>query len=101
MARAPNHNAVIMTVDAPKAGAVIRELEKLDAIGGVETAAETGGLARIRVFPKNKGSIAADIGQLVRARDLPVREMVVEKGTLDDVFRDITNAGGGKEGGDA
>ncbi|MCH8236941.1 MAG: ABC transporter ATP-binding protein [Proteobacteria bacterium] len=101
VARAPNHNAVILTVDAPKAGAVIRELEKLDAIGGVETVAEADGLARIRVLPKNKGSIAADIGRLVRAKDFPVSEMFVEKGTLDDVFRDITKAGGGREGGDA
>jgi len=109
VAREPNHNAVIMTVDAPKAGAVIRELEKLDTIAGVETAATTAGadgLARIRVFPKNKGSIVADIGQLVRAKGLPVSEMFVEKGSLDDVFRDITTGGakeggGGKEGGDA
>ena len=98
LARAPNHNAVIMTVDAPKAGEVIRELEKLDAIASVEKASEADGLARLRVLPKNRVSIAADIGRLVRAKDLPVSEMFVEKGTLDDVFRHITT-GGGKEDG--
>ena len=95
------HNAVIMTVDAQKADDVIRELEKLDAIGDVETQAEADGLARLRVLPKSKGSIAADIGQLVRAKGLPVSEMFVEKGTLDDVFREITTGGGKKGDGDA
>jgi len=48
------------------------------------------GLVRLRVLPKGGRSIAVAVGDLMRELDLPVREMFVERGALDAVFREIT-----------
>jgi len=90
IAMAPNHNVVVVAVDAADADAVAREIEALDMVAGVDATEATGGLRRLRVRPKDASPIAADIGQLVRAKGVHVREMFVERGALDAVFREIT-----------
>ena len=90
LARSPYHNAVRLTLDADAAPAARREIEALAAVGRVDTVDGTGRGAGLRVVPRDGRSIAADIGGLLRDKGYAVHEMVTEKGTLDDVFRDIT-----------
>jgi ABC-2 type transport system ATP-binding protein len=46
------------------------------------------------VIAKGGKSIVGDVSQLVRNKAWEVKEMTVESGRLDDVFRDITAVGG-------
>jgi len=71
VARAPNHNAVVI------------------------------GVARLRILPRDARLIAAEVGEVAQARNIPVREMFVERGALDEVFRAITTGGPGSRAGAA
>jgi ABC-2 type transport system ATP-binding protein len=51
---------------------------------------EANGTCRLRARPESGAAIAEDIGAMLRDRNIPVREVFVERGTLDDVFRKIT-----------
>jgi len=90
VARAPNHNAVVVAVDAAHADAARRHFEALASVRAVDGIGLSDGVARLRILPKESAPIAADVGQLTRAKNIPVREMFVERGALDEVFRAIT-----------
>ncbi len=98
VARAPNHNAVVVAVDAAHAEAARKRFAGLPSVLSVDGIGLTDGVQRLRIMPKNAGLIAADIGELARAHDIPMREMFVERGALDEVFRDITTGGAAKPG---
>jgi ABC-2 type transport system ATP-binding protein len=101
VARAPDHNAVIITVDKAKADAVEKSLRAIKEVKSVKAAKQADGTCRFRVKPKKGKLIATDVAGIVRARKIPVREMFVERGALDDVFRSITmpRKSGGRKGG--
>jgi hypothetical protein len=51
------------------------------------------------VSPKRGKPIATEVADLVRTAGLPVQEIFVEQGSLDDVFWDMTAAdSAGKDG---
>jgi ABC-2 type transport system ATP-binding protein len=101
VARAANHNAVVIAVDAAQADAARRHFEGLSSVRSVDGIGLADGVQRLRIMPKNAGLIAADVGELARAKNIPMREMFVERGALDEVFRDITTGGANKGAGDA
>ncbi|HEX9570133.1 MAG TPA: ABC transporter ATP-binding protein [Rhodospirillales bacterium] len=101
VARAPNHNAVVIAIDAAHAETARRHLEALSSVKAVDSIGLSDGVARLRVLPRNAGLIAADVGELARARNIPVREMFVERGALDEVFRAITTGSPGSRAGTA
>jgi ABC-2 type transport system ATP-binding protein len=43
-------------------------------------------------MPRNGTAIATDVAALLREKSIPVEEMFVERGKLDDVFRQITTS---------
>ncbi len=90
VAQAPDHNAVIITVDKAKADAVEKSLKGIKGVKSVKAAKQADGTFRFRVRPKKGKLIATDVAGIVQARKIPVREMFVERGALDDVFRKIT-----------
>ncbi|MBV8334982.1 MAG: hypothetical protein JO358_05960, partial [Alphaproteobacteria bacterium] len=76
------------------AGADVRtrdELAKLPGVAAVEPVGDSDGTAMM-VFPRDGRSIVASVADLARAFGLEVTELRVERGRLDDVFRDITTA---------
>jgi len=94
IAQAPNHNAVVVAVEsvdgtkaegAAKAVAGVRTVTPLEAPNGV---------ARFRVLPVSGASIALPLGDALRGAGVSVREIFVERGALDDVFREITTEEG-------
>jgi len=94
VARAANHNAVLVSVDAAAEQAVVGVANAMAAVRCVEILDGAGGVRRVRVLPLDGQTIVGDLGEALRAANTPVREIFVERGALDDVFRTITSGPG-------
>jgi ABC-2 type transport system ATP-binding protein len=92
MRRVPYHGAVAIRVAADKADAVRAALGALAAIEKVETISTADGRLQLRAVPRNGAGIVTDIASVIRQNALIVDEIYVERGKLDDVFRQITTS---------
>jgi ABC-2 type transport system ATP-binding protein len=90
MRRAPDHGAVAIRVPAAAAAEVSALLTGRGGIARVETLAIDGASARLKALPKNGAAIATEVADALRAKGVAVEELTVERGKLDDVFRQIT-----------
>jgi ABC-2 type transport system ATP-binding protein len=88
-ARSRYHNAVTLSVDANTVDGVIKPLRELTDVAGVEHTLRDD-IARITVFPRNGQAIFAAVEKASREQRWAVRELFVESGHLDEVFRTIT-----------
>ncbi len=94
LAQASNHNAVVIALDK----VIVKDefCESIKAIPGVasleylQSTTEEKEICRIRAIPESGKSIAKDIREVLRSKNILAHEMFVESGTLDDVFRKIT-----------
>ncbi len=91
-ARAANHNSILITTPLKDAEAIRRRIANLPDVKAVEIIGTVDGISKLRVLPKRARSIATDVADLVRSATLPVQEIFVEQGSLDDVFWDMTAA---------
>ncbi len=94
--RLPYHRAVSMRVASDAADKAKSALERVGGVKGVETLSKTSGITTLRVFPSGDASIAAHVATAMREAGVDVEEMFVEKGRLDDVFRQITSSEGAR-----
>ena len=92
MRRVPYHNAVAIRVATDKADAVKAALGAVSSIEKVETIGTTNGQLQLRALPRNGAGIVTDIASVIRQNALIVDEIYVERGKLDDVFREITTS---------
>jgi ABC-2 type transport system ATP-binding protein len=93
----PYHGAVTIRVAADKADAVraalagVAGIKDIEAVGGA-----ANGQLQLRAIPKNGAkngnSIVTDVASAIRQKALTVDEIFVERGKLDDVFRQITSS---------
>jgi ABC-2 type transport system ATP-binding protein len=93
--------AVRLGVADPQRAAIMAELGQYPAVAAVETVEDGDGPALL-LFPRAVGrqptglsrgaALVTEIADFVRARGWAVGELRVERGRLDDVFRDITTA---------
>ena len=90
--RLPYHNAVSITVRGETADRLRTELGKIGSVARVETLGQANGSIRLRAYPKPGVLIATDIAGMMRERNIAVDELFVERGRLDDVFRQITSS---------
>jgi ABC-2 type transport system ATP-binding protein len=90
--RMPYHNAVAIRIQAASAEAVIGALSALGGVAKVERMPAVNGHIQLRAMPKSGVTIAADVAALLRDKSIAVEEMFVERGKLDDVFRQITTS---------
>ena len=90
MQRMHYHGAVSLKVAADRAEAAIRVLSSASSVARVETVGEPNGQTLLRAIPRQKTKAAAEVAALLRAQNIPVDELYVERGRLDDVFRQIT-----------
>ncbi|MEE8393035.1 MAG: ABC transporter ATP-binding protein [Rhodospirillales bacterium] len=90
---ASTHNAVVVRVEAGEAETLRSSITGLGGIEKVDIVDVVKGEARLRVYPKGGKPIAGEISDLINSRNIPVREIFVEKGSLDEVFRKITTSG--------
>lgn len=90
MKRDPGHGAVAIKVASERAQAVRSALSALAGIDKVETVGSSGPQHELRLIPKNGAAIAADVAALFREKSIVVDAFQVERGKLEDVFRQIT-----------
>lgn len=91
-ARAANHNSVLITAPHKEAESIRRRIANLANVKTVDAIGTVDGITKLRVSPKRGKPIATDVADLVRSAALPVQEIFVEQGSLDDVFWDMTAA---------
>jgi ABC-2 type transport system ATP-binding protein len=84
LSKAPNHNSV--TIRATETSAVRSALAGVGGISKIETL----GANRLRIRPEASVEIIGAVGAALREKDVVVDELHVERGRLDDVFRQIT-----------
>ena len=87
LSRAPDHNAV--TIRTSDAAAIKAALAGIDGVAEIQDIAEN----RLRVRPKAGSVIVDAVGAALREQGAPIDELHVERGRLDDVFRQITAKG--------
>jgi gliding motility-associated transport system ATP-binding protein len=87
--RSRHHNAVRLGIAGGVDANVQAELASLPAVAAVEPAGDGDGLV---VFPRGGRPVVAEIADLARDRAWTITRLQVERGRLDDVFREITTA---------
>ena len=87
LARSRYHNAVSMRINGnANLNGMQVDLKRLDCVAAVEQAED----GRIVVLAKDGQPIAEQVADLVRAKGWQVKELFVEPGRLDEVFRRVT-----------
>jgi ABC-2 type transport system ATP-binding protein len=97
MRRAPYHGAVAIRIAATKAEAVRKALSGLADVERVESLKAPDGNSQLRVIARNGKAIAGEVAALLRDKKLAADEIFVERGRLDDVFRDLTTFDRGQD----
>jgi ABC-2 type transport system ATP-binding protein len=87
--RSRHHNAVRLGIASGAGPQVRAELARLPGVATVETVSDSEGDA-LMIFPGGGRPIVANIADLARAHGWEVTGLRVERGRLDDVFREIT-----------
>ena len=88
-ARSSIHNAVTIRLTGEDLDRVGNEIESMEDVHRIETINETGVL---RLIPKDGAVIVEKVSLLMRDKGFKVDEIFVERGHLDEVFRDLTIA---------
>jgi len=89
--RSRHHNAVRIAVTGGADPNIRAELAGLPGVAAVEAVADTEGEGLI-IFPRAGRPVVAEIADLARDRGWAITSLRVERGRLDDVFREITAA---------
>ncbi|MAH85180.1 MAG: ABC transporter ATP-binding protein [Rhodospirillaceae bacterium TMED8] len=97
VACAPNHNAVVIAVGDKYGDVAAQKLISVNEVHGVDGIGTKDGISRLRIFPKPGKSIIQPISEIMKAADIEVSQLYLERGQLDDVFRAITTGRGKKE----
>ena len=91
-ARSRYHQAVSLTAENVKAAK--EALARVADVASIEVDPQDG---RITAFPKPGRSIFVAVGDALKAQGVVVRELALEPGRLDEVFRTVTQGAVGKE----
>ena len=96
-ARSRHHNAVSITLPTANVEEAAATLRRLAPVADVELSEAGPHLKRLTVLPRDAQDIAAAVRQAVEGLGVKIGEFHIERGRLDEVFREIT-AGGGMRG---
>jgi ABC-2 type transport system ATP-binding protein len=69
------------------------QLEAIDGVARVEIGDEVKGIAIVIALPTGGRVIIDVVSSQIRASAFPIEEIRVERGRLDEVFRQITTGG--------
>ncbi len=89
-ARSRYHNAVTLGVDPAQAEEIAADLRALPQIAAVDVVSRATGSTFLTAIPKDQKPLFALVQQFIIDQKWSVREMFVENGRLDEVFRSIT-----------
>ena len=90
LSHSPQHNRVRVRLDGAAREELQTALAGLEAVGDVSACDERDGAACFQLTAAGAASVGDAVGALVRERGWQIHELTVEKGRLDEVFRDIT-----------
>jgi ABC-2 type transport system ATP-binding protein len=96
LARSRYHNALNISIRASSVDGMKEAFAALADVRSVEVLEAREGYMRLLLFPAGKAAIAARVSELARQREWKLEELHVERGRLDEVFRQITAGGSGK-----
>jgi len=92
MRRLPYHNTIALKVATARAEAIAKALGDFSAISKVERVGVANGRVQLRAVPSVGAPIPAELASMIRTRLIEAEEVQVERGNLDDVFRQITTS---------
>jgi ABC-2 type transport system ATP-binding protein len=84
------HNAVGIRIAAEGAERCESVLNELNEVHSVQCEVQASGLSELVAFPAAGGEIIGHVRAAIDRSGLQVAEMFVERGRLEDVFRDLT-----------
>ena len=87
---APNHNAVVISLEPDQVIAAVSVAKAMPEVRKVENIESIDDSARLRVFPRDGAPLLLPLGDAMRAANISMRQLYAERGTLDEVFRNIT-----------
>ena len=93
MAKAPYHNAVVISVSTNVAGKFADTAIRVSGVKGIDHIEKVDGMERFRVLPQPGKAVVQPVSEALREVNVDVHELYVERGALDDVFRQITVMG--------
>ena len=84
-------NAVTLSVSGKSAEALLEDLNGLEQVYSVERLEDMpNGALTVRVFPKDRESISSELEQFLKKKKMVIEQFFVERGRLDEVFRNLT-----------
>ena len=90
MAKAHNHNAVVVSVGNDDADKIVETTILIAGVKGVDHIGKADDFDRFRILPQPGKAVAQSVSDALREANVDVHELYVERGGLDDVFRQIT-----------
>lgn len=92
--RSSFHGSVVLTVKGAESDGLNARIADLDGVASVSVIKDDGDGRTLRIFPDDpEVSVADRVIASVGGDGLDIASVYVEKGRLDDVFRDITTGG--------
>ncbi len=91
LARSRFHNALSISIRASTVDGMAEAFGALPGVDSVEVLEAKDGCVRLQLYPERHAAIAAPVSALARERKWAVEELHVERGRLDEVFREITS----------
>ncbi|MCC2664131.1 MAG: transporter ATP-binding protein, partial [Geminicoccaceae bacterium] len=91
-ARSSYHNAVTLRMPSDQVAPASVVVGGLKDVVNVEASDLGGGLGQLLVFPLGHADILDPVCRAVEAAGVGVNEVYVERGRLDEVFRQLTQA---------
>ena len=98
MARSALHNAVTISIETADMEHARGAISQLAGVASVQILQHQENRATLQVLARDGVALAAPVSALSRDQGWQVHGLSVERGRLDDVFRDITRAGGPERG---
>jgi len=90
LARLSRHHNAIAVKLANSGQDVSQSLSQIPGVDSVELDNDTGNLV---IYPQSGASVLREVNQVIHQKGWDVEELHVEKGRLDDVFRQVTLGG--------
>ncbi len=91
VARSRMHNAISISIRAAGVDGMVEAINQIPGVASVEVLDAEDERVRLQVYPVDNASLAAPVSQLAREKGWAVEELHVERGRLDEVFREITS----------
>ena len=90
--RSRHHNAVAVCLRNAQAEVATRLIRQVPKVQAVETLPGANGMVRLVAYPANGEEILSGVRDCLAHDHVAVEEIFVDRGRLDDVFRELTRA---------